>query len=61
VNRLLTSVEVAELLRVPVKTLDAWSYKGIGPPFAKIGRHRRYSEGELEAWLRKQTANGARR
>jgi excisionase family DNA binding protein len=61
VNRLLTSAEVAELLRIPVRTLDQWAYKRIGPLYLRVGRFRRYPEDALEEWVRRQTANGARR
>ena len=58
-NRLLTTDEVAGLLRVPRATLDAWSYRGVGPVFSKVGRHRRYDERDLEEWIRRQR-NGRR-
>jgi excisionase family DNA binding protein len=61
VNRLLTSAEVAEYLRVPVKTLDSWSYRGLGPRFSKIGRHRRYDERDLEEWVGRQKNGSPRR
>lgn len=58
--KLLTSAEVAAILRVPKATLDAWSYRGTGPRFAKVGRHRRYDERDVEEWVQRQT-NGSRR
>ena len=40
---LLDSVQVAELLRLPVRTLDQWRYLGKGPKYIKVGRHVRYT------------------
>jgi len=39
---ILTPVEVAELLQVPVRTLDEWRQKNSGPPWRKVSRHIRY-------------------
>ena len=39
---LATSAEVAAFLNIPVRTLDQWAYRGLGPAYVKIGRHRRY-------------------
>lgn len=41
---------VAELLRVPLKTVYAWQSQGTGPEFARIGRHVRYIVSEVEQW-----------
>lgn len=49
------SVHVAGYLDVPLRTLDQWAYRGIGPRFYKIGRHRRYRMAEVEAWLREHS------
>lgn len=46
----LTRQEVADRLRLPVKTLAEWASKGTGPPYKKFGRHTRYDEHLLEAW-----------
>jgi excisionase family DNA binding protein len=50
-SRLLTPDEVAERLRVPRATLSQWRYLREGPPAIKVGRHLRYPEDGLEAWL----------
>lgn len=50
-NRLLTPQQLAELLQVPVATLYAWKYRGEGPRALKIGRHLRYAEDDVDAWL----------
>jgi excisionase family DNA binding protein len=55
-NRALAStVQVAEFLGVPPRTLDQWAYKGIGPRWSKIGRHRRYRWTDVETYVEAQT------
>jgi excisionase family DNA binding protein len=53
-SHLLTIEEVAEILRVPVKTLYEWRYRRTGPPAFRVGRFVRYDEKAVEAWLREQ-------
>jgi excisionase family DNA binding protein len=54
-SRLLKPAEVAERLRVSLKTLEGWRRRGTGPVFVRLGgRDVRYPEGELERWI---TAN----
>lgn len=55
IDRLLTSAEVAEILGVPLRTLDNWSWKRIGPPFVRIGRHRRYDPAAFKQWIADHT------
>jgi hypothetical protein len=43
--------EVAAFLRVPVRTLYQWRWRGEGPPVRKVGRHLRYDPGEVRAWF----------
>lgn len=50
------STFVSEFLGVPVATLDQWAYQGKGPRFFRVGRHRRYDETELRAWLEAQAS-----
>jgi excisionase family DNA binding protein len=50
------SKEVAAYLGgISVRTLDQWAWKGIGPRFVKVGRHRRYRWSDVEKWLDQQT------
>lgn len=56
---LATSAEVAEYLGVPPRTLDQWAYRGTGPRFSKVGRHRRYRWSDLEKWLDDQVPQAA--
>jgi excisionase family DNA binding protein len=48
----LTQNEVAELLRLPVRTVEDWRLTRMGPPWVKLGRHVRYEQSELLAWVR---------
>jgi len=50
----LTQRDVAELLRLPPRTLEDWRQTGSGPPFVKLGRHVRYDRDELLAWVRER-------
>jgi predicted site-specific integrase-resolvase len=42
---------VADRLLVPEQTLAQWRYLGKGPAFIKVGRHVRYRDEDVEAWL----------
>ena len=48
---LMSTAELAEYLGVPVSTLAQWRYRGGGPPGIRVGRHVRYSTGDVAAWL----------
>lgn len=41
-DRLLTTREAAEMLRVKEATLEQWRWQGRGPLFVKVGRLVRY-------------------
>jgi excisionase family DNA binding protein len=49
---LLTPKEAAERLKVSLSWLAKARMRGDGPPFIKIGRSIRYSEGALQQWLK---------
>jgi excisionase family DNA binding protein len=51
-ERLLSPDDVAAFLGVPVTTLYQWRYKGIGPRGLRVGRHLRYRQSDVDAWLR---------
>jgi excisionase family DNA binding protein len=53
-DKILTAKEVLELLSVSPVTLWRWRQYGTGPRWVKIGRHYRYRESDLEAWLEAQ-------
>jgi hypothetical protein len=50
----LTQPEVAELLRVPERTLEDWRLTHSGPPYSKLGRHVRYNIDDVIVWVREQ-------
>ena len=56
-EKLHTPDEVSESLGVPVKTLYAWRYRGLGPPAMKVGKRLRYSAQDVAEWLEKQKAS----
>jgi len=51
VERLLTIVELSEMLGIPVDTLYGWRHRGEGPQGYRIGRHVRYRRAAVDAWL----------
>ncbi|WP_166392083.1 helix-turn-helix domain-containing protein [Nocardioides ochotonae] len=51
---LLTLIEAAAILRVPVNTLRWWRQRGEGPQFFKIGRHLLITIGDLRTWIESQ-------
>ena len=52
-NRLLTFEEVCALLQVRPSTLYNWCAKGT-IPHLRVGRLLRFSQQDLEAWLRQR-------
>src|ERR1700730_18527555 len=42
--------EVADRLRLPVKTLADWATRGRGPKYNKIGKYARYRLSGVMAW-----------
>jgi excisionase family DNA binding protein len=55
---LLTPSELAEYLKVPVKTIYNWRSGGTGPRGIRVGRHVRFRRTEIEAWLDRQVEGG---
>ncbi|MET8680918.1 helix-turn-helix domain-containing protein [Streptomyces sp. NPDC004647] len=49
-NRLLTPPQTAEFLAVPLSTLYS-QWRRWGLPAYRVGRHLRFRERDLEAWL----------
>jgi len=49
---LIDAKKAAERLNLRPNCLAQWRMKGIGPPFHRLGRHIRYDEDELEAYIR---------
>lgn len=46
--------DLSEELRVPVRTIYAWRYRGEGPRGIKVGRHVRYRREDVDAWIEQQ-------
>jgi excisionase family DNA binding protein len=53
---LLSVLEVAALLQVPVKTLYQWRFRGEGPIAMRIGRYLRFDPRDVEAWVESRKA-----
>ena len=51
---LLTTEEVAEMLRTPPRTVTDWRYRGVGPPYTKPGKRVLYTCGEVRQWFNSQ-------
>lgn len=51
IDALWTVEDAASYLRVPVKTLYQWKWRGQGPPVRKMGRHLRYDPAEVRRWF----------
>ena len=54
---LIDSPALSEWLGVPIATLHQWAHRGGGPPFIRVGRHRRYDLAQVQQWLDAQTRN----
>ena len=48
--------DVSKYLGVPAQTIYDWRLRGYGPHAFKVGRHLRYRESDVMAWLDQQTA-----
>jgi len=51
---LMTIEEVAEFLRVPLRTVRKWREKKAGPPARMIGRSLRFRRGDVTHWFLSQ-------
>ncbi|QOK24531.1 helix-turn-helix domain-containing protein [Janibacter indicus] len=49
--KLYTKPEVAEILRVPVSTLNYWRSRGEGPRWIRVGRRLACTEADLQEFL----------
>jgi excisionase family DNA binding protein len=50
-DEILTTDEVAALLKVPKQTIYRWNQFGIGPPHYRLGKHLRWKRSEVMAWM----------
>ena len=53
----LSPSEAAERLGVKYGTLRNWRWRGVGPPFLKVGRSVRYRLVDLADWLDDNTVS----
>jgi excisionase family DNA binding protein len=53
---LLSIQELAAYLDLPVATLYAWRYRGLGPSGFRVGRHVRYRQSDVDQWINDQLA-----
>ena len=51
-ERLLETVAAAHLLNCQPQTLHRWRHEGRGPRYIKVGRLVRYSEEQLQEWVK---------
>jgi excisionase family DNA binding protein len=58
-DRLLTTAEAADYLRVSRRTLARWIQQGIAPPSIKLpSGGRRYRKADLDRWIAEHQADG---
>jgi helix-turn-helix protein len=57
-DALLTEVQAADLLRLSVRTLQAWRTRAFGPAFVRAGRAIRYRRRDLFVWMDANTVLG---
>lgn len=55
INSLLTTEEVADLIKVAEVTVRKWRLTGGGPRFTRCGASIRYSRPDLDAWILSRT------
>jgi len=51
---LLSTQELAEYFDVPLKTIYAWRYRGLGPRGFRVGRHLRFRWSDVQGWVSEQ-------
>lgn len=54
---LLSQQDVAPLLGLSTKTLEAWRVRGGGPKFVRVGRLIRYRRRDIQDWLQARTVS----
>jgi excisionase family DNA binding protein len=51
---LLTPADVAAQLGVPVKSIYVWRTKGTAPRGIRVGKHLRFRQSDVDAWIEAQ-------
>ena len=49
--------QASEVMGVPMRTLEAWRWRRIGPPYVKLGKRVGYRPEDIREWLARQTVN----
>lgn len=57
-SHLLDETEVARLLAVSPRTLQAWRQHGSGPPYIRLSRLIRYRMEDIQRFLAERTHDG---
>ena len=57
-EQLLTTSDVALLLKVSNQTIYRWRALDLGPPFIQAEGSIRYRRGDVDRWLNERTLNG---
>jgi excisionase family DNA binding protein len=52
---LIDGPQLAKQLGIPDKTVAEWRSVGRGPSYIKVGRHVRYRQEDVDAWLEANT------
>jgi predicted DNA-binding transcriptional regulator AlpA len=50
-DQLLTTAEVAALVRAPVASVRYWRHTGVGPKSCRLGRGVVYRASDVSAWI----------
>lgn len=50
-DALLKEEQAADILNHPVRTLQAWRLRNVGPAYVRTGRSVRYRRRDLTAWI----------
>lgn len=48
---LMTSSELCDYLHVPLRTVQDWRARGVGPKFFRIGKRVYYRHDDVAAWI----------
>jgi len=54
-TKLLNAEELSQMLRVPKRTIYKFAQEGQVPGTIKIGKHWRFNESVIKAWILEQT------
>jgi predicted DNA-binding transcriptional regulator AlpA len=57
-DELLTEAQAAQLLKLSIRTLQAWRFRATGPRFVRAGRAVRYRRRELNQWVELNSCQG---